>query len=53
MKAKLQAEMDALLDKVAKKGIHGLTMTERARLDELAAYLGKSDNLRGGRAPRD
>ncbi len=53
MKAKLQAEMDALLDKVAKKGIHGLTMTERARLDELAAYLGKSDNLSGGRAPRD
>jgi membrane associated rhomboid family serine protease len=53
MKSKLQQEMDALLDKVAKKGIHGLTMHERARLDELGAYLGKSDDLSGGRAPKD
>jgi hypothetical protein len=53
MKAKLQAEMDALLDKVSRKGIHSLTMTERARLDDLAAYLGKSNDLSGGRAPRE
>lgn len=51
MKAKLQAEMDALLDKVAKKGIDRLTLAERKRLDELSRYLNRSDFSQGGRAP--
>jgi membrane associated rhomboid family serine protease len=53
MKAKLQAEMDVLLEKVSRKGINNLTMAERKRLDELAAYLNKPGYSSGGRAPRE
>lgn len=53
MKAKLQEEMDRLLDKVSRKGIDSLSMAERKRLDELAAYLNKPGYRTGGRAPMD
>jgi membrane associated rhomboid family serine protease len=53
MKAKLQAEMDGLLEKVHRKGIDSLSATERKRLDELARYLNRSTRTDGGRAPRD
>ncbi len=41
------AEVDALLDKIAKSGIHSLTKAERAKLDAARADLLKRDGKRG------
>lgn len=45
--AELKAELDGLLDKVNRKGLEGLTVAERRRLDEL------SRTLRGGNSRTD
>lgn len=46
---KSMAEIDALLDKIARSGIHSLTPEERARLDQSSAELMKR---KGADAPR-
>jgi membrane associated rhomboid family serine protease len=46
---KSMAEIDALLDKIARSGIHSLTPEERARLDQSSAELMKR---KGTDAPR-
>jgi hypothetical protein len=35
------ADIDALLDKISRDGIHSLTAAERAKLDEAQARLAK------------
>ncbi len=50
-RVRLQKELDALLDKVARKSYAHLSEAERKRLDQLGKELGKDTNMSGGRAP--
>jgi hypothetical protein len=50
-RALLQKELDALLDKVSRKGYNHLSDIERHRLDQLGKELGRNTNMDGGRAP--
>ncbi len=52
-RAMLQKEMDALLDKISRKGYANLTPLERQRLDQLGGILGRSTDFSGGRAPSE
>jgi membrane associated rhomboid family serine protease len=50
-RANLQKELDALLDKVARKSYAHLSEAERKRLDQLGKELSKNTDMSGGRAP--